>query len=66
MVLGKKPSASGQGSDWMMASESVALVQCGYTEFRDVLPGEAVIIEKGKDPLCKQLEPQKAYAPDIL
>jgi amidophosphoribosyltransferase len=30
----------------MMASESVALTQCGYKDFADIKPGEAVIIEK--------------------
>ncbi|EON66439.1 amidophosphoribosyltransferase [Coniosporium apollinis CBS 100218] len=66
MVLGSKPSDSGSGTDYMMASESVALVQCGYTEFQDVLPGQAVIIEKGKEPVFHQVHPQLAYAPDIF
>lgn len=50
----------------MMASESVALVQCGYTTFQDILPGQAVIIEKGKEPVFQQVHPQLAYAPDIF
>lgn len=49
-----------------MASESVALVQCGYSDFQDILPGQAVIIEKGKEPVFRQVGEQKAYAPDIF
>ena len=47
-VLSSRPSAGGQGVDYMMASESVALLQlgCKRAEIRDVLPGEAVIIPK--------------------
>lgn len=66
IVLGWKDSESGEGKDYMMASESVALVQCGYTEFQDILPGQAVIIEKGKEPVYKQVFKQLAYAPDIF
>jgi amidophosphoribosyltransferase len=66
MVLGSRPSDSGTGTDYMMASESVALVQCGYREFQDILPGQAVIIEKGKEPVFKQVHPQLGYNPDIF
>ena len=65
MVLGWK-HAEGGGKDYMMASESVALVQCGYQDFVDIKPGEAVIIEKGKEPVYHQVHPQIAYAPDIF
>ncbi|OJD35235.1 amidophosphoribosyltransferase [Diplodia corticola] len=66
MVLGSKPSESGHGTDYMMASESVALTQCGYTTFQDILPGQAVIIEKGKEPIFRQVHPQLGYTPDIF
>lgn len=66
MVLGSKPSDSGVGKDYMMASESVALVQCGYRDFIDILPGQAVIIEKGKEPVFSQVQAQLGYAPDIF
>lgn len=52
--------------DYMMASESVALVQCGYKDFQDILPGQAVIIEKGKAPVFQQVAKQEAYTPDIF
>jgi amidophosphoribosyltransferase len=50
----------------MIASESVALVQCGYKEFQDVLPGQAVIVEKGKEPVFFQVQEQCAYSPDVF
>lgn len=33
------------GTEWMMASESVALTGCGFGLERDVLPGEAVLVD---------------------
>lgn len=66
MVLGSKPSEDGPGMDYMMASESVALSQCGYGNIVDIEPGQAVIIEKGKAPVFEQVHPQQDYAPDIF
>ncbi|KAK6431092.1 amidophosphoribosyltransferase [Oleoguttula sp. CCFEE 5521] len=67
MVLGERPSTEVEGAmDYMMASESVALSQNGYSNVRDILPGQAVIIEKGKTPVFKQVARQENYAPDIF
>ena len=66
MVLGSKPSESGRGTDYMMASESVALAQCGYKNVVDIKPGQAVIIERGKEPVSHQVQQPKAYSPDIF
>jgi amidophosphoribosyltransferase len=66
MVLGSKPSDDGIGTDYMMASESVALSQCGYKNVVDIKPGQAVIIEKGKAPVFSQVAKELNYAPDIF
>lgn len=67
MVIGERESEDIPGGmDYMMASESVALDQNGYSNIQDILPGQAVIIEKGKKPAFRQVSPQMTYAPDIF
>lgn len=66
LVFGKR-TVNGR-NDYMMASESVALsfFGCDDADIHDVLPGQAVIIEKGQEPRYHQVMPPKAYAPDIF
>ena len=67
LVLGERPSVEHAGAmDYMMASESVSLSQNGYGNIRDILPGQAVIIERGKEPVFAQVASQQNYAPDIF
>lgn len=51
------------GTDWMVASESVALTGCGFTFVRDVEPGEAVFIDLAGHLVSQQCADDPQHAP---
>lgn len=55
-----------QGVDCMVASESVALDVLGFKLVRDILPGEAIVIEKNGTLHSKQCAKNPVYSPCIF
>ena len=53
------------GADYVMASESVCAEALGFTDWRDVQPGEAVIITRTSIS-SRQCVPPRTFAPDIF
>lgn len=67
LSLGSRPSKEDPTViDYMFASESVALKQLGFTNIRDILPGQACFIQKGGHPEFRQVQEMKSYSPDIF
>ncbi len=61
LVLGKHETAS--GTEYMVASESVALDAVGFEVMRDVAPGEAVYITTEGELFTRQCAEAPSYAP---
>jgi len=55
-----------QGVDYMVASESVALDVIGFKLVRDILPGEAIVIEKNSNLHTRQCATNPVYSPCIF
>jgi amidophosphoribosyltransferase len=64
LVMGKRETA--RGTEWMLASESVALDLAGFTRVRDVEPGEAVYIEADGAMHAQRVAPQLPITPCIF
>jgi len=64
LVFGERKSA--RGTDYMIASESVALDVLGFKLIRDVQPGEAVIIEKNGTLHTRRCAEKALHSPCIF
>ena len=64
LVYGKRDTA--QGTEYMIASESVALDVLGFTLIRDVKPGEAIYITTEGDVFSQQCAEVAVYSPCIF
>ncbi len=64
LVFGKKETET--GSEYMVASETVALDACGYEFVRDVAPGEAIYFTESGELFSKQCAENPTYCPCIF
>src|SRR5882757_2523975 len=64
LVIGKRET--GQGTEYMMASESVALDLAGFKLLRDVGPGEVVFIDEHGRFYSRQCVPVTVHTPCIF
>lgn len=65
VLFGERTNSDGT-VDYMVASESVVLKAHNFKKFRDILPGEAVIIQKNGHVEFRQVVPIEKYTPDIF
>ncbi|KAF9104141.1 amidophosphoribosyltransferase [Mortierella sp. GBA35] len=54
------------GTDYMFASESVVCDGCSFTDFEDLKPGEAVIVNKNHTVTRRELVPNANFTPCIF
>ena len=64
LVIGIRESD--EATEYMVASESVALDVAGFTLLRDVLPGEAIFVDSNSNFYSKQCVEAKSYTPCIF
>ena len=64
LILGSRDTAN--GTEYILASESVALTSLGFKVERDVLPGEAILINSEGQLFTKQCAENPEYRPCIF
>jgi amidophosphoribosyltransferase len=64
LVLGKRVTA--RGTEWMLASESVALDLSGFDLVRDVEPGEAIYVEENGTLHAQAVAPVRSHSPCVF
>ena len=64
LCIGKQETAA--GTEWMVASESVAIEGIGFEFVRDVLPGEAIFIDQGGNFHSQQCSTNSSLNPCIF
>ncbi|MFA6699153.1 MAG: amidophosphoribosyltransferase [Thiomicrospira sp.] len=65
IIVGKRVNELGK-FDYMVASESVALDSLGFEHYRDLAPGEAVVITLSGEIYFEQCHAQPKYSPCIF
>ena len=65
LIYGQRLAEDG-GTEYMVASESVALTASGFEIVRDVKPGEAIFIDQDNQLFTKQCVEPKEFAPCIF
>ncbi len=65
LILGKRTNEDGI-EEWVLASESVAIISLGFEIVRDVAPGEAVFVTAGGQFYQKQCAKDATYTPCIF
>ncbi|KAG0091248.1 amidophosphoribosyltransferase [Podila epicladia] len=64
--IGFAKRSSPKGTDYMFASESVVCDGCSFSDFDDLKPGEAVIVNKSKTVTRRLLVPEASFSPCIF
>jgi amidophosphoribosyltransferase len=66
LVIGRRDSDSGNGYEYLVASESVALDTLGFQILRDVAPGEAVFVDEDGNFYSRQCAGKTSLNPCIF
>ena len=65
VIVGKREKTNGM-IDYMVASESVALDGLGFEHYRDLAPGEAMVVMQNGDIFFEQCHDNPRYSPCIF